>query len=513
MIDVSKLTPQQVDQFLHLQALVDRQAADASKIIAYRAYYSGEHPVLLTDRQREYLGDLLNPEQFTFSHNLVKRVIDTIRARLAVTGVTVNGIAPGGADESPDADWATLLWSWWKAARLDSAQIDLYRRALRDGYAYIIVDWDNEEQRPRFALHKRDDGTTGIMLHYDPEDESRTLFATKYFYSFDPLTPGATGKERKTVYMPGEIRKYIRGGADGTWQAYQENGDPSWPLPWVDSAGKPLGCAVIEYPNPGGSEVDAIIGLQNLLNKSWLDIAAAADTNGFPLLAIEYAGDNFGGATDDADLKGADEFRISPGRAIEVDNATVKRLESANLTPMLDTMWTVVQAISGVSDIPQYYLRPVGGDVPSGEALKQLESGLVARAEERQLVFGQAWEECFKLAVKLAQTFGNMPPADKMQIEVVWRDANVRNEQVVAQTAQTHQSLGVPDETIWKMLGYAPSEIAQWAAIKAAQDAAKLAQVATALRNSGATGATNGTNNTVQPAGDDGDGDNAINRA
>lgn len=497
MFDISKLTPVQLDRFLHLQALVDRQAADAAKIIAYRAYYDGEHPVLLTRRQKEYLGELLNPEQFTFSHNLVKRVIDTIRARLSVSGVTVNGTNTDGTEESPEADAAALLWSWWKASRLDSAQIDLYRRALRDGYAYVIVDWDNERMLPRFTLHKRDDGVTGVMLHYDPEDESRTLFATKYFYAFDPLKPGETGKERKTVYLPGEIRKYVRGGADGTWQPFQDEGDTTWPLPWVDATGKPLGVAVIEFPNPGGSEIDAIIGLQNLLNKSWLDLAAAADTNGFPLLAIEYSGDNFGGANDDADLEGADEFRISPGRAIEVDNATVKRLESANLTPMIDTMWTVVQAISGVSDIPQYYLRPTGGDVPSGEALKQLESGLVKRAEERQLIFGQAWEDCFALAYRLAQTFGRMVARlDNLDIGVKWHDANVRNEQVVAQTAQVHQALGVPDETIWEMLGYAPSQIAGWAAIKSAQDAAKLAQVATALRNSGTVNqnqeATNG---------------------
>lgn len=234
------------------------------------------------------------------------------------------------------------------------------------------------------------------------------------------------------------------------------------------------------------------IGLQNLLNKSWLDLAAAADTNGFPLLAIEYAGDNFGGANDDPDLEGADEFRISPGRAIEVDNATVKRLESANLTPMIDAMWTVVQAISGVSDIPQYYLRPTGGDVPSGEALKQLESGLVKRAEERQLIFGQAWEDCFALAYRLAQTFGRLVARlENLDIGVMWHDANVRNEQVVAQTAQVHQALGVPDETIWEMLGYAPSQIAGWAAIKSAQDAAKLAQVAQALRESGVTATAN----------------------
>jgi len=181
MFDISKLTPAQLDRFLHLQSLVDRQANDADKILAYRAYYDGEHPVLLTKRQREYLGDLLNPEQFTFAHNLVKRVIDTIRSRLSVSGITVNGAATTGTEETPEMAVAALMWSWWKASRLDSAQIDLYRRALRDGYAYVIVDWDNAAKRPRFTLHKSDDGQTDDILHYDTEDEARQLFATKYF--------------------------------------------------------------------------------------------------------------------------------------------------------------------------------------------------------------------------------------------------------------------------------------------------------------------------------------------
>jgi hypothetical protein len=51
MIDIMRLAPDQLEKYIHLQSIVDRQAADAARVRALRAYYSGEHPVMLTDRQ------------------------------------------------------------------------------------------------------------------------------------------------------------------------------------------------------------------------------------------------------------------------------------------------------------------------------------------------------------------------------------------------------------------------------------------------------------------------------
>ena len=74
---------------------------------------------------------------------------------------------------------------------------------------------------------------------------------------------------------------------------------------------------------------------------------------------------------------------------------------------MIKAYWSIVDAISGLSRTPQQFLRPFPGiDVPSGEALKQLESGLVKKAEERQLLFGEAWAEVMTLAYRVARTFG-----------------------------------------------------------------------------------------------------------
>lgn len=488
MIDLSRLNPVELDRFLHIQSIVERQQDAAARVRALRDYYDGEHPVLLTQRQQEYLGPLVKEGNFTFAHNLVKVIIDTLCERLNVIGFTVNGekaAEPDAEETTPAGQAAAAMWRWFKANRMDAGQIDLYLNALRDRASYAIVDYDSEQAIPRINIHKIDDGTTGVTYHRDPTDTNRVLFANRYFYTYDPLKPGATGKERKTTYLPDQIRKYIRA-VSGDWQPYTDEDGAVWPLAWLDSLSRPLGVAAVEFANPGGSEIAQVIGLQNGVNKSWLDLLAAADAAGFPLIAVEYQGEQpFGQVTDDDDLEGGDELHIGPGRALEVDNARVHRLEAANLASMLDTVWGLVAAISGVSRTPQYYLRPIGGaDVPSGEALKQLESGLVKRAKARQLVFGQAWADVMRLCYRVAQTFGNenLPALPEMNIEVEWADPEVRNEATEANVAEAHKRMGVPDAEVWQRLGYTPEQIAAFERTARIAEAAKVAAVMGAMR-------------------------------
>lgn len=491
MFALDKLTPAQLDRYIYVQGLVERQQDAAARVKARRAYYSGEHPTMLTTRQQEYLGPLVDDAEFTFAHNLIRPAIDTQCERLSVTGFTVNGAGmddSGGETDTTGADVARALWVRWKQWRADLLEQDAYLRAKRDGLTYLLVDFDAAAQRSRLIVHDVDDGQSGIVLHRNPENQSEILYATRYWWTFDPLrlsgTAEGTGIERKTVYLPGEVRKYKRAGA-GLWQPVMDEGDPAWPLPWRDVRGAPLGVPVIEFANPGGAEADPLIGPQNLLNKSWLDLAAAADANGFSLIAIEYQGQGaFSGAQSDDDLTGSDELQIAPGRAIEVSNATVKRLEAANLAPMLEVIWAVTATIAGLARVPQYYLRPVGGgDVPSGESLKQLESGLVAKAKKCQRVWGQAWEDALHLASRVEDAYGAGPLIpDDATLEVQWADPHTRNDLAQAQMAQIHSALGVPNEQVWQQLGYSPEQIAEFQAAANAAKAAQVAGIAAALR-------------------------------
>ncbi len=462
-IAIDKLNPAELERFLHMQSIVDRQEDAARRVVAYNDYYAGRHPILLTARQQEYIGSLLSEEQFTFCHNIIRTVIDTLRERLEVVGFSVNGKEAG--DETPEGQIAAVLWRWWKANRMDSEQIRIHRRILRDAYSYVMVSWDNAKGQPDYSLHEVWNGTAGVTFHRDPGDMKTVLFANRYFYTYNPLSPGATGKLRKTTYLPGEIRKYEQNiSAINQWSPVLDEGDAAWPLPWRDRAGNPLGVALIEFQNPGGSEIEQIIGLQNGLNKSWLDLMAAADASGFPIIAVEYNEASVTPEVDEDYPEADDELRMSPGRLLEVDAARIHRIEGANLSQLIETIWTLTAAISGVSRTPQYHLRPLGGsDVPSGEALKMLESGLVKRAQERQLVYGQSWEDVCQMAYRVAQTFGNVPTVagGELVIDVAWADAAVRNEAVEIAVAEGLHRLQVPDGIVWQRAGLTPEQIAQ----------------------------------------------------
>lgn len=486
---IDKLTPEQLDRYIHLQSIVARQETTQAKVRAYRSYYDGDHPVYLSNRQMEYLGDLGRDVEFSFAHNLVKTVVDTLRERLDVQGFTVNGASAdvGEEDEvTEDGALAALMWSWWTENKMPMQQSRAHRRAIRDGETFVMVDYDAATDRPRLSLQSKDDGTVGIVLHRDPERVEDVVFVCKYFYTSDLLNPGATGKERKNVYLPGEIRKYVRDGmVSGGWAKFQDPDDGAWPLPWVDRAGQPLGIPIFEFQNPGGSEIDQIIGLQNAVNKSELDLLAGADAQGFPILVASYAADTMASqAADDEDLEGADEFRVAPGRMVELFGGTMQRIPGADLAPMIATVKFFIQAISGVSRTPSYYLEPVGGDVPSGEALKQLESGLVQRALERQMVFGATWAEIMAMALKVQATFGTgvTPSTDVPDIEVQWRDANTRNDATMAQVATAHKALGVPDEAVWAQAGYSPAQIAAFKQTARDQRMAEVAAIASAIQ-------------------------------
>lgn len=493
MIDVTKLTPDQVEQYIHMQAIHDRQISAALRTVALREYYNGDHLTLLTQRQKEFLGALVADDTFPFSHNLCRSVIDTLAERLSVIGFDAG-------EEIEDA--TDPIWHWWMTNRLDILESDVHTAALRDGATYIMVGFDNEERRPRLTWHQLDDGTTGIVARHDPDNPLRLEMATRYWWQTVLSGQGTREVERKTVYLPAEIRKYKRGSAGLGWEPVQDDGDPSWPLPWVGSDGKPLGVAVVEFANPGGSEIGQIIGLQNALNKSWLDLIAAADASGFPILALEYPNGAPMGGDDDNDIDGANELNFAPGRAMEISGGTVKRIESANLTPMLDTIWAFVAAIAGVTRTPQYYLRPQGGgDVPSGESLKQLESGLVSRATKRQNVFGQAWADAMSLALRVNAAFGeSVIVAPEAEITTKWQDAETRNEMTMAQVAEAHKRLNVPDEQVWMLLGYTPQEIDGFRAVLRSNQAANVAAIAAQMAAQRGT-QNGGTNNPVQQNG------------
>lgn len=328
---------------------------------------------------------------------------------------------------------------------MDRWEGEAYKAALRDRSAYIIVGHDGE--KPTFSLGEEWDGDTGIyMIYEDPQTKIRPLVAIKYWWSvnptnLDPMTGGSAADPvgagfvlRATVYTRNAVYKYARFHNDRQVGFYkvvgkktednfwpiQDSTDASWPLAWVDREGKPLGLAVVPLATPDGSVIDPIVGLNDALNKTNLDILANADQQGFGLIAVEY--EQLPAVTDDTDDPSAagDGLGLRPGRALET-TGKVSKLAADDNTGLLATARHWVEGIAANSDVPLYEFMPLLSEVPSGAALQMLDRALADRAQECITAFTPAWREVMTLAQKLDALYGD----GNGQIErltPIWKD-------------------------------------------------------------------------------------------
>lgn len=471
---------QTVERYIWLLGQASELQAGWRAVKDYRDYYSGEHPVFLTERQEEFMGPLLTHAEHTVAFNMCRAVVDTLRERLKVEGFT-------GKDATGET-LAAKLAEWWRGAKMDAQQITVHRRALRDGATYLILAWDETRKQPLWVPNHKYDGTEGVTYQKDADTGAATM-AIKYWSVNDPLSE-RHGQKRRTVYLPDRIMRYKEDpkGLYGWSLIDATEGQPvQWWTDTLQAGGKPLGVACIEFANPGGvSELESLIGLQNALNKVVLDLLAAGDATGFQLLSITYPGPLPASPVDDEDAT-SDDLQIAPGRVTELgDGATLQAIPPGDLSQLIETIRTLVAAMGATSRTPQYYLWPQGGsDVPSGEALKQLESALIARATERTALFGDAWVEAMRLGARLYNAMGYSDVDAEADIETNWGSVEVRNEFIDMQVAEGHQRLGVPQEVLWeRKLGYTPDDVKEFKRMAAREQQKRLSMVLGGLNGS-----------------------------
>ena len=472
----------------YLAHLAQQDSDEELWVRTLRDYANGQHPTYLTDRQKEFLSLKPKNSNYLFSHNLCALVIASVVERLHVSGFDVVGpdddseaqTSDSTATESADKDLAAWASQWWDTNRMDARQDDLYEAAIRDGDAYIMVDWDIDEQSPRWTIKLRSDGTQGIQVVTDPETGT-ALFASQKWQIFDPANKALNGRTRLNCYYPDRVEKYISDNVGTiedphvgekvqltTWRQWHElndRGKPmAWPMPHVDMAGEPLGMPVIPFPNPGGSEIGDLLPLQDMLNKSDLDLIAAADFSGFRVLWAA-------GVAAQTDANGNEvEITIAPGRLLRFasETASLNAIEGSNLATMIQTCQYWVQAAAGVTRTPQFLFQAMGGTPPSGESLKMQEIGLVQKVQRKQAVFGNAWEDVIKLSARLWNMYRRGDAVEIARIQTLWDDPETRNEPELLNTLKTKSELAVPDEVLWAEMGYDQEQIAEWRAKKSA---------------------------------------------
>ncbi|MEE1835753.1 phage portal protein [Streptomyces sp. SP17KL33] len=417
------------------------------------AYYRGHQPLAFaSDQFRKYHGDRYRD----FADNWVQVVSDSPVERL-----TVNGIQPTGTDKA-DAESTRV----WQMNGLDADSQLGFLGAVNAGRSFVLV-WGNpdDEATPEVTF----EDASQCIVAYVPGSRRRRRAALKRWED--------GSREFATLYLPDEVWKFERPvlGAHvkslllrdvddeiSKWEARENPAEPN-PQP------NPMGVVpMVELPNrplladEPISDVAGVTAMQDAVNLLWAQLFTASDYASFPqrivlgaeipeVPILDETGQIVGSRPVDLERFAVDRVMFFTGENVKVTEWT-----AANLEAYTNVIEVAVGHIAAQTRTPQHYLIGKMANLAEG-ALLAAETGLVKRVEEKQIWFGQALREMFRL-IALAQ--GDEAKAESLAGgRVLWANAESRSHAQLADALLKLKQIGFPFEWLALKYGLTPSEL------------------------------------------------------
>jgi hypothetical protein len=393
--------------------------------------------------------------------NIPKVVVSSITERLVVQGWT-------GAD----ADLAQQIWS---ANDLD-VQGDLaHSESLLFGRSYSWV-WSGENG-PRISIESA--RQTAVLA--DPGTREITS-AVKRWHTSAGLGVGST---QAVLLLPDRVENWAStlGAEIGGFSLVDVQSNPLGVVPVVQftNQGRLLnswgykGIDEVSYParllmgSGVSSEIADVIPLSSALSKALFDLMCCLEATGRPrryASGIELVErprldrqgqpvlDTDGNPIIDTVNPLADE--ASRTWISEAADAKFGQLDAADLKGFTDAVNVIVQQILAVTALSPAYLGVLTSQPPSADALRASESSLTARVEQKQKLYGKAWEKTMRLAI--AVETGRDPRT--VDAKPVWRPADQSSDaQAADAVTKLYQTGLLPRSAALRKLGYTDEEI------------------------------------------------------
>lgn len=431
-----------------LEAELMNRSGEADRL---NAIYRGEQPLRFASPEfREYFGQRYRG----FSDNWTQVVADSPVERLTPIGIK----AAGAERADPD------LWRVWQINGLDAdAQLGFLGAGIARRCFVLVWGNPDDEEVPEVTF----EDARECVVSYVPGSRRRRQAGLKRWQDGH--------SEYATLYLPDEVWKFKRpllrhvksvnmAGVDEVleWQPRDIEEEPN-PQP------NPMGVVpLVELPNRPMlsdeplSDVSGTVAMQDAINLLWAHLFTASDYASLPqrvILGAEMP------TTPILDDKGqvvgerpVDLARFTKDRVawIEGDEAKIGEWTAADLTAFTGVIEVAVGHIAAQTRTPQHYLIGRMANL-SGDALIAAETGLVKRTEEKQLWFGQALREVFRL---IALARGEDDKAQALAAgTLLWADAESRSQSQLADALQKLKSIGFPFEWIAARYGLTPTEI------------------------------------------------------
>jgi hypothetical protein len=426
------------------------------------AYVEGEHPLkFATAKFREAFAGLFTE----LADNFCSLVVEAVEERLNVEGFRVG--------DDPEGD--TAAWDIWQRNALDAESELLHTESLISGDASAIVWSDPDEPgRPKITV----ESPYQVIVEHAPGDRRRRAAAWKVYRDdfsgrlFGMLyLPDGLYKWQSTTKVDDDrivLQQTIR------WEPREMDGE--WPMP------NPLKVVpVVPFPNrpkllrPPSSEIASVIPIQDAINKLVTDLLVSSEYQSFRqrwATGMEIP-------EDPETHRPVEPFNSAVSRLWVSEDPETKFGEfgQIDLEPYVKSIEMFVQHAATQTRTPPHYFY-LKGNLPSGESIKSAETGLVAKATRKMRHLGESWEEVMRLAFLVAE---DTDRAKGMTAgETIWRDPEYRSEGEHVDATLKMKTLGIPAEALWEELGFTPTQIARFKALKA-QEALELASAAATI--------------------------------
>lgn len=414
----------------------------------YDRYYRGDHPlVYATEQFRLAFGDLFS----AFADNWMALVCDSVRERLTVTGFAVEGATSKEA------------WRFWQANQMNAeSQIGL-TEAIKSSEASVSVWPGRNGQGPQIAVEDPE----SVIVAFEPGSRRRRAAALKVWID------EWTGTVFANVYLPDKVYKFARvsnissdlvlpRGVDPlevewapreTAREEPEIRNPLRVVPMVPLLNNPRLRRDPRTGLYGQSEIDSVIPNQDAVNKLVADMILTSDAAGYPAkwgTGVEVPKDPQTG-------KPIASWKMNLLKIHRSENPEARfgSFTAADMTNNVAAIENRIQAIASQSRTPPHYFY-LKGEFPSGESLKSAEAGLVAKARDKMIHFGEAFEEVIRLAFAASD---QAAPEGLEFLETEWADPEYHTEAARADaTSKLHAAKIISTERAQKDIGYSPTE-------------------------------------------------------
>ncbi|MFB7115750.1 phage portal protein [Streptomyces sp. NPDC056291] len=382
--------------------------------------------------------------------NWASLVLDSPVERLGVDGFRFGG--SGDEDSVKADDDANRIWRE-NGMRADSGLV--HYGALSQRRAFVLVE-KNDDGRP-VLTHET---PRQVAVEHAPGNHRRLAAGLKLWRD------DWTGQTRATLWTPDKVYGFVtkqenpvfsgRVASLRSWEASALPNSKDSELP-NDLEAVPL-VPFINRRNrreSGFAEHEDVISVQNRINLSLIYLIAAMKYGAF---RQRWAA---GLEVDEDPVTGAkiQPFQLDIRKLWTTADPDVKFGEFAatDLIPYVRSVEAAVQDLAALSRTPPHYLIGAVVNV-SGDALKAAETGLVAKVKDRQVSFGESWENVMRLSFRV---LGETAKAEAWDLETVWRDPESRTVSELADAAVKKSSAGVPWRQRMEDMGYTPQQISR----------------------------------------------------